>query len=136
MSMEFRIIIMFYEKCCDLVDAWMTGEPIPDELTMLENYALSGGVFGSKENALASKQREHRGFSYFFHRVFMSRELLGTEYPELKAKPYLLPICQVKRWLRLLNPQKRKQVRKEINSIKTMKTDAIDSFDKLTRSCS
>ena len=124
-------ILTFYEKCCKLVNAWMAGEQVPDELEMLENYALNGGVFGNRENALASKQRKHRGFSYFVHRVFMSRELLLTEYPEITEKPYLLPICQVKRWLRLLNPQKRKQVKKEIDSVRTMKTDTIESFDEL-----
>ena len=127
-------ILTFFEKCCELVDAWMAGEQVPDELAMLEKYALNGGVFGTRENALASKQREHRGFSYFFHRVFMSKELLSTEYPELKEKPYLLPICQVKRWMRLVNPQKRKQVKKEISSVRAMKKDTIDSFDKLLMS--
>ena len=127
-------ILTFYEKCCDLADAWMSGEPIPDELATLENYALNGGVFGSKENALVSKQREHRGFSYFLHRMFKSRELLEADYPELKEKPFLLPICQVKRWMRLLDPQTRKQVRQEINSIRTTRTDTIDSFDKLLES--
>lgn len=44
-------ILTFYKKCCGLVDAWMSGEPVPDELATLENYALNGRVFGSKENA-------------------------------------------------------------------------------------
>lgn len=127
-------ILTFYEKCCNLVDAWMTGNSVPENLTMFEDYALNGGVFGNKENALASKQREHRGFSYFFHRVFMGRALLATEYPELKEKPYLVPICQIKRWLRLLNRNKRKQVRKEIANVWAMKPETIDSFDKLLAS--
>ena len=63
----------------------------------------------------------------------MSRELLEAEYPALEEKPYLLPFCQVKRWLRLLNPQKRKQVREEINSVRAIKKEAIDSFDKLLK---
>lgn len=124
-------ILTFYEKCCELVDAWMSGKPVPDELAILEDYSLNGGVFGNRENALASKQREHRGFSYFFHRVFMSRELLSTEFPELKDKPNLMPICQVKRWMRLMNPQKRKQIKKEIDSVRAMNAEKVDSFDKL-----
>ena len=127
-------ILTFYEKCCNLVDAWMTGNPVPENLTAFEDYALDGGVFGNKENALASKQREYRGISYYFHRVFMSRALLETEYPELKEKPYLVPICQMKRWLRLLNRKKRKQVRKEIANVRAMKPETIDSFDKLLAS--
>ena len=124
-------ILTFYEKCCNLVDAWMAGASVPEELTMLEEYTLNGGVFGNKENALASKQREHRGFNYYVHRTFMSRELMATEYPELKEKPYMLPFCQIKRWLRLLNPQKRKQVKQEIVSVREMQPETIDLFDKL-----
>jgi len=127
-------ILTFYEKCCDLVDSWMTGKQAPEELAKLEEYVLIGGVFGNKENALASKQREHRGFSYFFHRVFMRRVLLEAEYPELREKPYLMPICQMKRWLRLLNPKKREQIRKEITNVLVMKPEKIDSFDKLLAS--
>ncbi len=124
-------ILTFYERSCSLVDAWMTGKPVPEELAMLEKYALNGGVFGNKENALASRQRAHRGLSYYFNRVFMSRELLETEYPELKDKPYQLLVCQTKRWLRLLNPKKRRQVREEISTVRAMKSETIDSFDKL-----
>ena len=127
-------ILTFYEKCCDLVDSWMTGKQAPEELAKLEEYVLIGGVFGNKENALASKQREHRGFSYFFHRVFMRRVLLEAEYPELREKPYLMPICQMKRWLRLLNHKKREQIRKEIANVRVMKPEKIDSFDKLLAS--
>ena len=125
-------ILTFYDKCCELVDAWMTGEPVPEDLSTLEEYTLNGGVYGSKDTATASKQREHRGFfSYFVHRVFMSREVLSMEYPELKEKPYLLPLFQVRRWSRLINPQKRKQVKKEIISVRAIKPETIDSFDKL-----
>ena len=77
-------ILTFYEKCCDLVETWMTGNSVPDDLIMFEGYILNGGVFGDSQTALVSKQRDHRGMSYYFHRVFMSRALLKTEYPELK----------------------------------------------------
>ena len=69
-----------------------------------------------------------------YHRLFMSRAKLETEYPELKDKPYLMPIYQVKRWLRLLNPKKRMQIKQEIKSIRNMSKDDIESFDKLLNS--
>ncbi len=92
---------------------------------------MNGGVFGNAETALASKQREHRGFNYYFHRVFIKRSLLEIEFPELKGHPFLLPIYQMKRWLRLLNREKRKQVKKEISRVSEMDASTIDSFDKL-----
>ena len=127
-------ILTFYEKCCELADAWMREKPISHELTVFESYILAGGVFGKKENALAAGQRKHRGFRYAMHRLFMSRALLESEYPELKEKPYLMPLCQIRRWLRLLKPQKRKQIIMELNQTRQMDSEAIDSFDKLLTS--
>lgn len=127
-------ILTFYEKACALTSAWMAGTPLEPDLTALEDYALNGGVFGNAENSLASSQREKRGFRYLLSRLFMKRSLLETEYPELKKKPYLMPLCQVKRWMRLANPQKRKRVRNEIKGVRTMSAETIDSFDKLLTS--
>lgn len=127
-------ILIFYEKSCKLVDSWMTGRPVSEDLKALENYALNGGVFGSKKTALASKQRKHRGISYFFNRVFISRDLLAIDYPKLKEKPCLLPIYQIIRWLKILNRQKRKQVRGEIRRLSSMNQQEIDSFDMLLKS--
>ncbi|MBR0082430.1 MAG: nucleotidyltransferase family protein [Clostridia bacterium] len=124
----------FYRKSCALADAWMAGAPTPEGLEVFEQYAQSGGVFGSAESSMASRQREHRGVRYLMHRILMSRELLETEYPVLKEKPYLLPVCQVKRWLRLLKRQKRRQVRREIRTVKSMQAETIDSFDQLLTS--
>lgn len=124
-------ILTFYEKCCELVGTWMSWNQMPEELKTFEEYALNGGVFGSIETVAAANQRAQGKVKYLVHRLFISRSVMEGEYPELIEKPYLLPICQIKRWLRLLNPKKRKQVRKEINSIRTMKTEKIDSFDKL-----
>lgn len=124
-------ILVFYEKCCDMVYAWMTGEEVPEDLALLDNYALNGGLFGNAESIMASKQRKYRGISYIYHRLFMNRLLLETEYTALSTQPNLLPIFQIKRWLRLLDPKKRKQVITEISKANAIDNGAIESFDKL-----
>lgn len=124
-------ILTFYEKCCELVNAWMAGKQVPDELAMFEDYALNGGVFGSIETAAAATQRRHGKFNYFIHRLFMSKTVMEQEFPELKEKLYLLPICHVKRWMRLINSQKRKQVKNEIDRVRAINAEKINSFDKL-----
>ena len=124
-------ILTFYEKCCDLVDAWLAGELVPKELSVLEDYVLNSGVFGNQEYRVASALRKKNGFKHILHRFWLEKSVLVSEYPELKIKPYLLPACQTKRWMRLLNPKKREQIRKEIANVRTMKPETIDSFDKL-----
>ena len=127
-------ILTFYEKCCRLADTWMAGQTVSDDLSILESYILSGGVFGNTENALASKRRKHNIINYMIRRVFMERSLLESEYPEMKDKPYLAPLCQMKRWSRLINQKKRSQIRREINGIRSMNTETIESFDQLLTS--
>lgn len=124
-------ILTFYEVCCQLVDAWMEDRVIPPEMAVLERYCLSGGVFGSYDSAVASLQREHRGASYYLHRVFMTRSLLETKYPALKEKPLLMPYYQVKRWIGLFNRKKRKRVYQEIKDVRNTDVGAIDAFDRL-----
>lgn len=124
-------ILIFYEKSCRLADAWMTGQPIPEDLGTLEDYAMNGGVFGNRETIAAANQRKYKGFHYYLHRLFVSKAVMEMEYPKLKERPYLLPACWVSRWLRLLDPQKRKHVKAEINSVRKSSADAIDSFDEL-----
>lgn len=126
-------ILTFYEKCCLLVDCWMEGKAVPDDLQVFESYVLTGGLFGSRENALASKQRENR-FSFYFHRVFLSKNLLEIEYPILKSKPYFCPIYQIRRWFNLLNAEKLRKVKKEINSINHLDSEKITSYDDLLSS--
>lgn len=127
-------ILTFYEKCCELADAWMTGKPVRNDLVMLEEYSLKGGVFGSTEGVLASKQREHRSLSYIFHRVFLSKKLMETQYPELKKKPYLLPVCHVHRWMRLLDPKRRRRIKYETKLAMTLNPESIDAYDALLAS--
>lgn len=124
-------ILIFFHKCCKLVDAWMNHQPIEQELLVFENYILSGGVFGSSANSMASKMRTHRGSKYLLRRFFMSKALLEVDYPELKNKPYMFLVYQIKRWLRLLNPAVRNKVKREINTIKSIDDKAIESFDDL-----
>ena len=112
----------------------MLNTPIPESLMNLEECVFNGGVFGNKENSDAVRQRKYRGISYYFHRVFMSRKLLELEYPELKSKPHYLPFFQIRRWMRLLSSQKRKQVSNEIKSINSMNRETVDSFDRLLSS--
>lgn len=127
-------ILTFYEKCCELVDAWMGGKDTPEDILVFEEYVLNGGVFGNTENALAAKQRTRRGIRYLIQRIFISRKQLEIEFPELNEKPYLILICHIKRWFRLFNRKKRLRALKEINNVMRMNPSTIDSFVSLLES--
>lgn len=126
-------ILTFYEKCCMLVDCWMEGKSVPEELQIFESYVLNGGLFGCTETALASKQRDNK-FIYYFHRIFLSKNLLEIDYPLLKEKAFLYPVFLIKRWFNLLKSDKRKSVKNEIHCINSFDSDKIDAYNNLLSS--
>lgn len=126
-------ILTFYEKSCRLVDAWMDGKAIPEELASFEEYCLNGGVFGSEESVNASRMRNQQKGGYVLKRLLVSREVLEEEYPVLKEKKYLLPVYQMNRWMRLLDSEKRSNALKELEGIRDVNQETVDSFDEMLR---
>ena len=125
-------ILQFYEVACELLNVWMNGANHSETTRVLQQFCLSGSVFGS--SASGARQREHQGISYVLHRWFVSRNVLEEMYPKLKSRPYLLPVYQVKRWLRLLDPRKRKKAAAEVARLNTISKESIRSFDALLNS--
>jgi len=124
-------LLTFYEKSCELLDSWMKAKEYTPEAKALEQFCLMGGVFGNAEIASAAALRQNMGVKYFFNRLFIRKSLLEEIYPELRNKPYLLLFFQMKRWLKLLDGDKRKKVIDELKGVRSIGKEQIDSFDKL-----
>ena len=122
-------ILKFYETCCLLSEVWMNDQKHTETTAAMEQYCLEGGVFGTSKTAQVARQREHRGVSYIFHRLFLPKEILMELYPVLKEKPYLLPYYELKRWSAAFT-SKRKSVQNELKMLRSTSRDSIDSFDK------
>ncbi len=121
----------FYETSCELSNAWLSCTGCSDVAEQLEEYCLSGGVFGNTEMFEAGRQRKHKRTRYLLDRIFIKNSILQEIYPQLKEKPLLLPIYQIKRWLNLLNADKRKRVLKEIKQVNSIPDESIRAFDEL-----
>jgi len=75
-------ILKFYEECCSLANAWRGNGEYTETAELLEQFCLSGGVFGNREFGNAARQREHRGFNYILSRVFPSIAQVREYYSE------------------------------------------------------
>ncbi len=73
---------------------------------MLEKFCLSSGMFGNMENLAAARRRKRSLIGHLIRSLFVNRHLLEKEYPEPGEKQYLLLLCQMKRWTRLVDPKK------------------------------
>ena len=99
-----------------------------------ESFCLQGGVFGTRENAAASGMGKRSGLGHIFRRLITSRSILEAEYPILKEKPWLWMNCQMNRWMRLLDSQKRKQIGDELRAVREVSPDVVENYDRLLKS--
>ena len=96
-------LMTFYYAMCQLSDIWFSdGENTKHTLTM-QKYILSGGAYGERKNRISAQKKENGGkLAYVYRRIFIPRRHLEMLYPALKDHPMLLPLCHVRRWLRVV----------------------------------
>lgn len=77
---------------------------VADELSLqMQNYVLRGGVYGTTENLVKVSQVKQGGKgSYALSRIFLHYDVLKYQYPVLEKHRWLMPVCQVRRWCKLV----------------------------------
>ncbi len=125
-------LIKFASATRCLSRVWIEGEE-PNELSMqMQEFILHGGVYGSSDNRVALQQKNRGGrFGYLLSRVFIPYAKLKRYYPILEKHRWLTPVMQVRRWFKLLNPQKAKRAKYELsinNSINPSKANEMKRF--------
>ncbi len=90
-----------------------------DEQTLtLARYVLGGGVYGNMDNRVALGQSKKGGkLRYLLSRVFLPYATLKYYYPVLQKHRWLMPVCQVRRWGRIIF---RGGLRRSANEIRTI----------------
>ena len=86
-----------------LTAVWLL-EDTPDAVCeKMEQFLLSGGVYGSKENRITVGQVKRGGkLRYALSRIFLPYEILKVQYPVLQKHKWLLPVCEVRRLGKLI----------------------------------
>ena len=80
-----------------LSEQWF-GEAEPDgSLGSMEEFVLSSGVYGSRQNALDRKLAEKGRLGYLLYELFIPADRIVYDYPVLEDKPYLLPVIRLRR---------------------------------------
>lgn len=123
-------LLKFYEASKALVMAWFEGEPHTALTKTMEYYTLGGGVFGSAQTSVYAQKRKYDSnnipvFNYCFRRAFLSREQMVKRFPELKSKPWLLPLRHAKRFLHGFMG-KRKVIKAELETAQKQTQESIE----------
>lgn len=92
-----------YEHIRSLISIWFENGSHTQATQRLEDFLLSSDTYGSQKNHIAVVQQRYGnkmgGISY---RVFLPMKKLRKMYPVLDSRPWLIPVCQVRRWGRLI----------------------------------
>ena len=106
----------FAEAVENLASAWF-GDGQKSELsTRLEEYILTGGVYGSFDNKISARQsRQKTKLGYFLRRLFIPFGELKQKYQILHKCAILYPFCLVARWFSaIFNKETKARISKEV----------------------
>ncbi len=97
-------ILPFLEAAEQLSRVWLQGKEHTSLTSLMQDFILRGGIYGTRDNRVAAGTgRRPRGkLSYLLSRIFPPRRYLALSYPSLNRFPILLPLCWVRRALRIL----------------------------------
>ena len=93
----------FYDSVLALSEVWFANAEHTAVTREMEQYLLCGGIYGTQENQIAVEHEKRGGkLRYILHRLFMPYSNLKSQYPILEKHKWLMPVCQVRRWFRML----------------------------------
>lgn len=125
-------LLSFYNASKNLSDVWFNKAEHSQITLMMEEFILTGGVYGTLKNSSTVKSIKHKGkLAYFLSLLFISRKELEAYYPKLKKYSFLFPFYQIKRWFRILNKKKRKGMSNIINARNSVTEEEKQFVEKL-----
>lgn len=109
----------FFDAAKAISEVWFGSGEHTDVTRRMEDYLLRGGVYGSTQNSMAVGQQKEKGrLGYIINRIWLPYEFLCITYPRLNGRKYLQFFYEIKRWLRIFNPEARKHKRRDLGAIK------------------
>lgn len=125
----------FAEAFQALSECWFSNKESDDLMKEMESYILYGGVYGNMENQVAVQQVKNGSkFRYLLSRIFLSHDLIITQYPILKKHKWLMPFCQVCRWGRLIFKGGARNAKYELTVSANISKDKKDTVEGLLQS--
>lgn len=122
----------FSDMVFDLIDVWFGEKQITSTLKAVSEYIIKSGTYGSIENRVAIGNIKKKGkLRYTISRLFLPYEALVYPYPYLKKHKYLLPFCQIDRWIKLLHAGKLKNMKEEININNSLEKKHLQAISEL-----
>ncbi len=113
---------------------WFDGGELDMLAQRAEIFVLSCGTYGSESNRIIlAKEKTGGKIQYVLSRVFMPYDSIKYSYPILKKHKWLLPFCQIARWLKLLSPKQAKSAAQEVKTANKLTDKELKRLKALLR---
>ncbi len=124
--------LKFASACEELANIWFGDKVKEENIELLENYILFGGVYGNEKNRVDIQQtKKGSKGKYFVSRIFMPYSVLKFRYPILKKHKWLYPFMIVIRGVGVLFNGKTKRIKNEIKLSESVSEDKQNNYKKL-----
>ncbi len=123
-------LLKFAEAARRLSNCWSDGAPLDEVSLKMQDFIISGGVYGSSKNRVALQQAKKGGrIGYIFSRIFISYDKLKRYYPILEKHRWLTPIMQVRRWGKLFKPTVARMAKSELAANKNIDKSSAEDMN-------
>ncbi len=96
-------LLRFAAASTELSEVWFGSSGHTPLTAQMEEFLLHAGVYGNVRNSVAAQQAKKGSRTrYAISRIFLPYSTMRVYYPVLDRHKWLLPICQIRRWFRLL----------------------------------
>lgn len=120
-------LLSFARAIESLSSTWFSCTEMTKGIKQLEQYILQGGVYGTLENKIVIQQKIRGGkLQYAWSRIFLPYERMQYDYPILQKYKWLIPVMQVRRWIRILALGRAKRSFKELHYSQKISTTEQD----------
>ena len=120
-------LLQFANAARRLSVCWMENGEADGLSRQMEQFILFGGVYGTRENLVKVHQvKKGSKGRYALSRIVLPYDVLKFQYPVLEEHRWLLPVCQVRRWCRLVFGGRLKSSIRELSINQDIKEDQAD----------
>lgn len=125
-------LMRFYNGVLELIEVWFNGREHSEMSAVVEKFILSGGVYGSTNNAHKLKTAHNKSkILYILRLIFLPYKNMCAVYPSLYKHKILLPFCYIHRLFSKLFGRKSARAKRNLQNILSNDKTAIAAADKI-----
>ena len=127
-------LLKFAQAVRKLSRVWFENEEYDPISKQMEEYILSGGVYGNNQNRIVVQQQKEGGkLRYALSKIWIPYDVIKFQYPVLQKHKWLMPAMEVRRWCKLIFCGHLKRTTRELRYNSGISTEKAEQTQALLR---